>query len=102
MATDAAGRVVCPGDVEGQTTFILDKITATLAALDAGIDDVVRTRIYLPDAAHRQAVARCHARIFKDALPANTLVKIADLAGDHLVEVEVEAIADPDAAPRRS
>ncbi len=93
-ATDAAGRVVCPGDVAGQMTFILDKITATLAALDAEIDDVVRTRIYMRDAARWQEAAHCHARVFKDALPANTLIEIADLVTDYLVEVEVEAITE--------
>ena len=98
-ATDAAGRVVCPGDVEGQMTFILDKITATLAALDADIDDVVRTRIYMADAARWPEAARCHARVFKDALPANTLVEIAGLVGDYPVEVEVEAITEPGAGP---
>ena len=78
-------------------TFILDKITATLAALDAEIDDVVRTRIYMRDAARWEQAARCHARVFKDALPANTLVETTDLVGDYLVEVEVEAITEPGA-----
>ena len=46
-ATHGAGEVVCPGDVAGQTVYILDKIAASLAALGGTLDDVVRTRIYL-------------------------------------------------------
>ena len=35
-ATNGADEVVCRGDPAGQTTFILDKIAASLAALGAG------------------------------------------------------------------
>ena len=34
-ATNGTDEVVCPGDPAGQTTFILDKIAASLAALGA-------------------------------------------------------------------
>ena len=61
-ATNGADEVVCPGDPAGQTTFILDKIAASLAALGAGLDDVVRTRVYLADANHWEPVSRAHGR----------------------------------------
>jgi aryl-alcohol dehydrogenase-like predicted oxidoreductase/enamine deaminase RidA (YjgF/YER057c/UK114 family) len=92
-ATDAHGACVCEGDVEGQTVFILDKVAAALAALDASLDDVVRTRIYLTDPDHWQEAARAHARVFGTALPANTLVAVAGLVGPYLVEIEAEAVA---------
>jgi enamine deaminase RidA (YjgF/YER057c/UK114 family) len=63
-ARHESGAVVCPGDVEGQTTYILDKIAAALAALGGELDDVVRTRIYLKDVACWAEVARCHRRAF--------------------------------------
>ena len=46
-ATHGAGEVVCPGDAAGQAVYILDKIAASLSALGASLDDVIRTRIYL-------------------------------------------------------
>ena len=39
-ATYGGGETVCPGDVAGQTTFILDKIAASLAALGGRLEDV--------------------------------------------------------------
>ena len=44
-ATHGAGTVICPGDVGAQTTYILDKIVASVEALGGRADDIVRTRI---------------------------------------------------------
>ena len=90
-ATHGAGRVVCPGDPRGQAVYILDKIAASLAALGGGLDDVVRTRIYLRDADHWEPVGRAHGRAFATARPANTLLEVSRLVGDYLVEIEAEA-----------
>lgn len=91
-ATHGAGGVVCPGDVEGQTTHILDKIEAAIIALGGEIDDVVRTRVYMKDASRWQEAAHAHSRVFQQALPANTLLEIKDLVGDYEVEIEAEAV----------
>src|SRR5271169_4352565 len=61
-ATNGPDEVVCRGDPAAQTTFILDKIAASLAALGARLEDVVRTRVYLRDAGQWEAVARAHGR----------------------------------------
>lgn len=92
-ATHGAGGAVCPGDVEGQATHILDKIEAAITALGGSIDDVVRTRIYMKDAARWEEAARAHGRVFSEVLPANTLIEVKDLVGDYEVEIEAEAMA---------
>jgi aryl-alcohol dehydrogenase-like predicted oxidoreductase/enamine deaminase RidA (YjgF/YER057c/UK114 family) len=97
-ATNGADEVVCPGDPAGQTTFILDKIAASLAAFGASLDDVVRTRVYLVDADDWEPVSRAHGRRFGDVRPANTLLQVGRLIGDYLVEIEAEAVVDPSAA----
>ncbi|MEP3279431.1 MAG: aldo/keto reductase [Stappiaceae bacterium] len=91
-ATAGTSRAVAPGDAGAQTTFILDKILAALAALDASAEDVVRTRIYLTNAADVLAVSKAHGRIFGAIKPVNTLVVVAELIGDYVVEIEAEAI----------
>ncbi|MBX6324128.1 MAG: aldo/keto reductase, partial [Rhodospirillaceae bacterium] len=91
-ATHGAGEVVCPGDVAGQTVYILDKVAASLAALGGSLDDVVRTRIYLRDAGQWEAVGRVHGRYFRNARPANTLVEVSALVGGYDVEIEAEAV----------
>jgi aryl-alcohol dehydrogenase-like predicted oxidoreductase/enamine deaminase RidA (YjgF/YER057c/UK114 family) len=98
-ATHGSGEIVCPGDPAGQTVYILDKIAASLAALGGKLEDVVRTRVYLKDADHCEAVSRIHGRYFGDIRPANTLLEVARLIGDYLVEIEAEAIVDPQTRP---
>ena len=93
-ATNGADEIVCPGDPAAQTTFILDKIAASLTPLGASLDDVVRTRVYLRDAGQWEPVARAHGRYFGATRPANTMLEIARLIGDYEVEIEAEAIVD--------
>jgi len=93
-ATNGAGEVVCPGDPAGQTVFVLDKISASLKALGATLEDVVRSRIYLKDADHWEAVSRVHGRYLGDIRPANTMLEVSRLIGEYLVEIEVEAVVD--------
>jgi aryl-alcohol dehydrogenase-like predicted oxidoreductase/enamine deaminase RidA (YjgF/YER057c/UK114 family) len=94
-ATHGADRCVAPGDAGAQTTYILDKISAAIAALGGGLDDVIRTRIYLRDAAQWEPVSRAHGRVFGNILPANTLVGAGALIGDYEVEIEAEADVMP-------
>ena len=91
-ATHGSGEVICPGDVAGQTVYILDKIAASLSALGASMADVVRTRIYMRDAAQWEPVARVHGRVFGGVQPANTLIEVSNLVGSYDVEIEAEAI----------
>jgi aryl-alcohol dehydrogenase-like predicted oxidoreductase/enamine deaminase RidA (YjgF/YER057c/UK114 family) len=93
-ATSGTGKVVCPGDVAGQTAFILDKISASLAALGGSLEDVVRTRVFMADADQWEPASRVHGRYFRDIWPANTLFEIGRLVGDYAVEIEAEAIVD--------
>jgi aryl-alcohol dehydrogenase-like predicted oxidoreductase/enamine deaminase RidA (YjgF/YER057c/UK114 family) len=97
-ATDAFGQPVCPGDAAGQTVFILDKIAASLAPLGATLADVVRTRIYLKDVDQWEAVSRVHGRYFGDVQPANTLIEVSRLVGGYAVEIEAEAVIEPQGA----
>jgi len=90
-ATHGAGLTICPGDVEGQTVYALDKIAASIETLGGSLSDVVRTRIYVRDAARWEAVARVHSRYFGDVRPVTTLVQVGALVGDLEVEIEAEA-----------
>ena len=96
-ATNGVDEVVCAGDPAGQTTFILDKIAASLAACGASLEDVVRTRVYLANADDWEAVSRAHGRRFGEVRPANTLLQVGRLIGGYLVEIEAEAVAPQEA-----
>jgi enamine deaminase RidA (YjgF/YER057c/UK114 family) len=91
-ATHGDGEVVCPGDVASQTVYILDKISASLAALGSSLADVVRTRVYLKNAGQWEPVARVLGRYFNYIRPANTLIETSNLIGLYDVEIEAEAM----------
>jgi aryl-alcohol dehydrogenase-like predicted oxidoreductase/enamine deaminase RidA (YjgF/YER057c/UK114 family) len=85
-------RTIGGSDPASQTHFIIDKIEGALQALGAGLEDVVRTRVYVLDEAHAEAVARVHGQRFGAVRPANTLIRAGLVGADYLVEIEAEAV----------
>lgn len=98
-ATAGAKRVVAPRDAGAQTTFILDRIAASLDALGASLADVVRTRIFITDPDDVEAISRAHGRVFGEIKPANTLVVVAGLIGGYRVEIEADALCPTSGSP---
>lgn len=91
-ATDDDGQLVGPGDAYAQTHFIIRKIERALQAAGASLNDVVRTRVFVTDAALWEEVGRAHVEFFGAVRPANTLVEISALIGEgYLVEMEADA-----------
>ncbi len=80
-------------DPEAQAARSLEIITAALAEAGATPADVVRTRVYLTDAADFDGVARAHGAIFSEIRPANSTVVVAALLNpEWKVEIEADAI----------
>lgn len=89
------GAVRAIGDPHAQTVTAFGIALDALAKAGAGPGDVVRTRMYVVDPAHTDAVGRAHAEVFGAVRPAATMVVVARLVHpDHLVEVEVEAYVE--------
>ena len=80
-------------DVEAQTRRCLEIIGRALEEAGASFRDVVRTRVYLVDAADFDAVAAAHGETFADIRPANTTVVVAAFLNPAWkVEIEIEAV----------
>lgn len=91
-ATDAEGKLVGVGDVRAQTRQILQNIQVALEKAGAGLEHVVRTRMYVVNREDAKAVAEVHGECFKNIRPASTLVIVAGLLEpEMLVEIEVDA-----------
>lgn len=84
-------RVIGRHDPEAQAHFAIDKIEGALQSLGATLENVVRTRVFVSDIAHWEAVARAHGSRFKGILPANTLVAARLVGEEYLVEIEADA-----------
>ena len=79
------------GTIEEEVTRVLDNIRAVLEASGAGLDDVVRTTVFLADMADFQAMNGVYAKVFGDARPARSTVQVAGLPRGARVEIDVIA-----------
>lgn len=92
VAVDEQGNVVGAHDPYEQTKFILTKIERALHAVGAKFENVVRTRMYVTDMKHWEAVGRAHGELFREIRPVTTMVQVSALITPGLL-VEVEATA---------
>lgn len=91
---DADGTVVGPGDVAAQTRQTLDNLIVALRAADCGIDDVVKTTVYVAssDQADLLAAWEVVEAEFGTGGPPSTLLGVSALGFTGQL-VEIEAIA---------
>ena len=89
------GRIVGDDDPYTQAKYALEKIAAALREAGAGLQHVVRTRMYVTDIAKWADVGRAHGEVFASIRPATTMVEVSRLIEPGmLVEIEAEAIVD--------
>lgn len=89
---DGDGETVI-GDAYEQAKRCFEIILDAVEALGGGREDVVRTRMFVIDAADWDGVARAHGEFFKDTYPAATMVVVKGLL-DPRWKVEIEAEAE--------
>jgi enamine deaminase RidA (YjgF/YER057c/UK114 family) len=91
---DADGSVADPGDLLAQTRLALDNLTATLRAAGCGLDDVVKTTVYVASTERRDLHAAWELveERFGSGGPPATLLGVTVLGfSDQLVEIEAVA-----------
>jgi enamine deaminase RidA (YjgF/YER057c/UK114 family) len=98
VSMDAEGRLVAPGDFNGQARQVYANLRAALEGAGATPGDVVKLTTYVvnyrPEL--RPLLAAARSAVFSpEALPASTLVGVQALAEPgYLIEVEAIAVTD--------
>jgi enamine deaminase RidA (YjgF/YER057c/UK114 family) len=81
-----------PTGAYDQAKVCLAIIAGALAEAGASLEDVVRTRLYVTDAALIDEVGRAHGEAFAGVRPATTGIVTQLLDPRWLVEIEAEAV----------
>jgi len=79
-------------DVAEQTEQVLKNLTAVLEAAGAGLNNVVKTSVFLADMNDFAAMNEVYGRFFSENKPARATVQAARLPRDARVEIECIAV----------
>lgn len=92
-AIDENNNIVGRNDPYIQTQFIIKKAEKALMELGAGLENVIRTRIYTTDISKWEEIGKAHGEFFREIKPAATMVEVSNLVNpDLLVEIEFSAV----------
>lgn len=90
---DDNGEVVGVGDPYQQARRCIEIIASALEQAGAGLEQVVRTRMFVTDIEQWQEFAKAHREAFEGIEPATTMVEVSRLIDPRmLIEIEAEAI----------
>ena len=91
-ALGADGEIVGVGDAYAQARQCLFNIEKALQRLGAGLEHVVRTRMFVTDISRWQDYGRAHGEFFREIMPATTMVEVSALIEPQmLIEIEADA-----------
>ena len=87
---DADGRL--EGDITTQTHRVFDNLAAILAEGGSGLDQVVKTTVFMSDLGQFGAMNAVYAERMPQPFPARSTFQVAALPAGALVEIEVVAL----------
>jgi len=87
------GGAVGGDDIGAQTRESLQRIVNALKEVGAGVEHVVRTRMFVTDISRWEEVGRAHGEFFHGVTPVATMVEVSQLIDPALlIEIEVDAV----------
>lgn len=91
-ATDENSEIVGVGDAYRQAVQCILNIERALKNFDAGLENIVRTRMFVTDISRWEEFGRAHGEYFHEIMPATTMVEVSRLIDlDMLIEIEADA-----------
>ncbi|MFQ5465436.1 MAG: RidA family protein [Thermodesulfobacteriota bacterium] len=89
---DPATGEVERGGIEAEARRVLTNLKAVLEAAGSGLDDVVKTTVYLTDLAGFADVNRVYGEFFAEPYPARATVEVGGLPRGVGVEMDLVAV----------
>ncbi|MEQ8477078.1 RidA family protein [Fulvivirga sp.] len=87
------GELVGQGNAYLQTKRCLEIIEESLGKLEAKMENVIRTRIYVTNIEQWHDIGKAHGEFFLNIKPATSMVEVSKLISpEYLVEIEATAI----------
>ena len=87
------GGAVGGDDIGAQAREALRRIAVALEQVGAGLQDVIRTRMFVTDISRWAEVGRVHGEVFGTVRPATSMLEVSALIDPALlVEIEADAI----------
>jgi 2-iminobutanoate/2-iminopropanoate deaminase len=93
VALDPDTGTLVEGDVAAQTHRALQNLRAVLEGAGSGLDEVVKTTVFMTDLAEFAAMNEVYATYFTSEPPARSTVQVAALPAGARVEIEAVALA---------
>ena len=91
-ALNDRGDIVGGDDAYEQAKKCLRNIEKALRRLGAGLENVVRTRMFVTNISRWEEFGRAHGEFFRDIMPATTMVEVSRLIDERmLIEIEADA-----------
>jgi enamine deaminase RidA (YjgF/YER057c/UK114 family) len=101
MAREPTGEIAGKGDMREQLRKVCENIGKGLAHAGAAFDDVVRSTTYVTDIEEYYRCSDVRFEYFRRNRPASVLIEVVRLGHrDAMVEIEVEAIIEPERLKR--
>jgi len=93
VALDENNAVVGLNDAYAQSKYIIQKIEKILKKAGAGLEHVIRTRMFVTDISRWEEYGKAHGEFFGQIKPCTTMVEVrALIQPEFLVEIEATAI----------
>lgn len=92
LPIDVLTGAFVPGGIAEQTRQSLENVRAVLAQAGLGMENVIKTTVFLKDMNDFAAMNEVYASFFPHEPPARSAVEVARLPKDALVEIEAVAV----------
>jgi 2-iminobutanoate/2-iminopropanoate deaminase len=93
VAFDPKTQQIVDGDISAQTERVMQNLSAILTAAGCGMQDVIRSTVFLKNMDDFAAMNAVYAKYFSAAPPARSTVEVSRLPKNALVEIDMIAVA---------